>query len=760
MGISQRARNSLDEFKARSKKNRVLNFLLWSSYSLAVVATILVGALAGVILGYQFNLSRVEELETHRPDVISYVYADDGRSIGDFATERRIMISYNQIPKHFKDAVIATEDSSFYKHTGIDFVGIARAAIKNLLTDNLEGASTLTQQLSKLRFTSPEQSYERKIKDAIFALQIEKKYSKEQILTFYSNQIYLGHGNYGVAAAADYFFGKPLEKLTLSECALLAGIIRSPLNYSPINHLDAAKRRRDFVLSRMRDEDYLSEEERKKASAEPIVVSRREPENAAPYPVETVRQYLEERYKTSEIWTQGLQIHTTINYEMQQAAQAALQKGLLEFDKRKGWRGPVTTVEKEGATLDNYYHADWNRPIAADRLRHGLVLSSTAREARVKIGNYQGRLLPEGIKWTRRKQPLAILKPGDVALFRVQKVMGNQVDVTLEQLPVVQGAVLVLENRTGQIKAMVGGFDFQYSKFNRALQAMRQVGSTFKPVVYAAALERGASIDSTVDDAPISFRDSLGRVWAPANYDNAYKGVITYRQALAHSRNVPAVRIAQSVGIKRVIEMARRLGITSPLPPYLPIAIGAAEVSVLEMTSAISAFPNGGVQARPYFIKSIEDYNGITQEENTTRIRDALSEEVANQMLTLLRGTVEFGTATRAKMLKRPLGGKTGTTNDSTDSWFTGFTPTLTATVWVGYDTKRSLGPTVTGSSLALPVWIDFMREALKDKPVEEFPTFTLPNRMVAQAPKESSAPPEPAAPIAPAPSPLPPPQD
>lgn len=718
----QKAKHSLGELKERSKTNRFLRFLLWSSFSVALLGSILFGALAGVILGYKFNLSKVEELENVRPDVISYVFARDGRPIGDFAVERRIVISYNQIPQRFKEAVIATEDSNFFKHTGIDFLGILRAALKNLSSDNLGGASTLTQQLSKLRFTSPEKTPERKIKDAIYALQIEKKYSKEQILTFYSNQIYLGHGIYGVAAGANYFFSKPLDKLTLSECALLAGVINSPLRFSPVYHPDNTRRRRDFVLHRMREEGYITEEERRKAAAEPIVLNRKEEQTVAPYLVETVRQYLEERYKTSDIWTSGLQIHTTIDYQMQTAGTQALRKGLLAFDKARGWRGPATTLSREGATAQSYRHPDWNLRVAKDQLLHGLVLSSSNLEAVIRFGSHTGRLTPEGMKWTRRKDPAAILRAGDVALFRIQNIHGNELEVTLEQTPLVQGAVLALDNRTGQIRAMVGGFDFRYSKFNRALQALRQVGSTFKPIVYAAALEKGASPESVVVDAPISFRDSLGRVWAPHNYDNEYHGPITYRRALALSRNVPAIRVAQSVGIKRVIDVAHRFGITNHLPAYLPIAIGAAEVSVLEMTSAFSAFPNGGIRAIPYFIKRIEDYNGIVLEENSTQVREVIAEDVANQMVDLLRGTVEFGTATTARSLKRALAGKTGTTNDSTDSWFIGFTPSLTATVWVGYDAKKSLGSKVTGSSLALPIWIDFVREGLRDVPVEQFP--------------------------------------
>jgi penicillin-binding protein 1A len=679
------------------------------------------GAVIGLIFGYSFDLAEVRELENVRPDVISYVYADDSRPIGQFAIERRILIGYSQIPIRFKQAIIATEDQNFFKHSGIDFYRIARAALEDIFAwRKAQGASTLTQQLSKLRLTSSEKTFERKIKDALFALQIEKHYSKEQILTFYSNQIYLGHGNYGVAAAADFYFSKTPDQLTLAECSLLAGMARSAIWYSPILHPDRALARRNLVLRRMQSEKYIDEALAEKTMKEPIVLNIRENTNSvAPYFVEMVRQNLEESYDTDEIWRKGLQIYSTINYEMQVAATESLRKGLRAFDKQKGWRKPQLNILDSGNSLSSYVHPDWSQNLHPGMVINGLVLDVDKEFADIRIGSYRARIGPKEIAWTKKKSPVNILRVGDVCAFEIQEVdpATLEMQVTLDQIPEVQGATAIIDNATGEIKAMVGGYDFGLSKFNRATQALRQTGSIFKPIVYSTAMEDGFKPDDIVLDEPISFGN-----WAPHNYDNEYKGPITIRKAIAESRNLPAVRIASKVGIKNIISMAHRFGITSEFQPYLPIALGANEVTLLEMTSAFSTFPNNGIRVKPYFIRRVEDYNGLQLQQHVPKISEVLSANVACDMLSLLQGVIQFGTSTRAKVLGRPLGGKTGTTNDYTDSWFIGFTPSLTAGTWVGYDTKKTLGPKITGSALALPIWIDFMQKILKGKPVEQFP--------------------------------------
>ncbi|HEV8131263.1 MAG TPA: PBP1A family penicillin-binding protein [Acidobacteriota bacterium] len=716
---------------------RIIRWVGWSSYGVVLLIAAVVGTVIGLIFGYSFDLSEVTQLESRRPDVISYVYSDDGRTIGQFAIERRIIIGYQQIPLRFKQAIIATEDQNFFKHSGIDFYRLARAALEDIFAwKKAQGASTLTQQLSKLRLTSSEKTFERKIKDALFALQIEKHYSKEQILTFYCNQIYMGHGNYGIAAAADFYFSKTPDQLSLAECALLAGMARSAIWYSPILHPDRALARRNLVLRRMQSEKYVSESLAEKTMKEPIVLNIRVNNNSvAPYFVEMVRQSLEEDYNTDQIWRSGLQIYSTIDYDMQVVATEALHKGLRAFDKQKGWRGPQMNILESGNKLDSYVHPDWSQNLHPGMVINGLVLDADKDYAEIKIGAYRARVGSKEIAWTKRKSPAAILRQGDICAFEIHKIDPaiSQLQVTLDQMPEVQGAMVAIDNSTGEIKTMVGGYDFGLSKFNRATQALRQTGSIFKPIVYSAALEEGFKPDDIVLDAPISFGS-----WSPHNYDNEYKGPITIRKALAESRNLPAVRIASKVGIKNIIGMAHRFGITSEFQPYLPIALGANEVTLLEMTSAFSTFPNNGIRVKPYFIRRVEDYNGLLLQQHSPKISEVLSANVACDMLSLLQGVVQFGTSTRAQVLGRPLGGKTGTTNDCTDSWFIGFTPSMTAGTWTGYDTKKSLGPKVTGAVLALPIWIDFMQRILKGRPVEQFPecgTKREPSKVAAAKP-------------------------
>ncbi|MBI3939632.1 MAG: PBP1A family penicillin-binding protein [Acidobacteria bacterium] len=693
----------------------------WSSYGFLLLLVAAASAGAGLIFGYAFDLPAVQQLESVRPDVISYVYSDDGRSIGQFAIERRILIGYDQIPARFKQAIIATEDQNFFRHSGIDFYRLGRAALEDLLAwKKAQGASTLTQQLSKLRLTSSEKTFERKIKDVVFALQIEKYYSKEQILTFYCNQIYLGRGNYGVAAAADFYFSKTPNQLTLAECALLAALGRSAVWYSPILHPDRALARRNLVLQRMRSEKYIDPALAEKTMKEPIMLNIRDNANSvAPYFVELVRQNLEESYNTEEIWRRGLQIYSTINYDMQLAATETLRKGLRRFDKLKGWRKPQLNILDSGNRLDSYVHPDWSQNLRPSLVVNGLVLEVDRDFAEIRVGPYRGRIGRREMAWTKRKSPAEILKRGDICAVEIQKIdrATMSMQIGLDQIPEVQGALVSIENSTGEIKAMVGGYDFGQSKFNRATQALRQTGSIFKPIVYTAALEAGFRPDDIVLDTRVNFGE-----YSPENYDGEYKGPIPIRKALAESRNVPAVRIAARIGVPGIIAMARRFGITNQFQPYLPIALGAGEVTLLEMCSAFSAFPNNGIRVWPYFIRQVQDYNGISLQYHSPRISEVVSADVACNMVSLLQGVIQFGTSTQAQVLGRPLGGKTGTTNDSTDSWFIGFTPSLTVGIWTGYDAKRTLGEKITGASLALPIWVEYMQRILKDRPVEQFP--------------------------------------
>jgi penicillin-binding protein 1A len=535
----------------------------------------------------------------------------------------------------------------------------------------------------------------------------------------------MGDGAYGVAAAAESYFGKQLKDLTLSECATIAGLPRNPTLYSPRLHPANAKKRRNYVLDRMVAEQMVSPRLAAEAKAQPIaVIPRRRETELAPYFVEWVRQSLSDRYSTDEIWRKGLRVYTTLNIEMQQAAAKALRDGLRAYDKKHGWRGsPANVLKDRSATLETYVHPDWHKAIAPGDLVTGLVRATTPREATVKIGKYEATISGKEVAWTKAKSPSAILQPGDLAMFEIVELdeTNNTARVKLDQVPVVQGALVTVENATGEVKAMVGGYDFEKSEFNRATQAMRQVGSTFKPIVFSTALEKGMSADSSIIDAPISFTDALGRTWRPGNYDGTFKGEISLRQTLAESRNVPTIKLASLVGIKNVLIMARRFGLSGPMEPYLPLALGACEATPLEMAAALSVFPNLGVQAVPYATRRIEDYDRVKKEESTPRMRKVLDPEIAGRMLSLLENVVHSGTAAAAKSLGRPVGGKTGTTNDFADAWFVGFTPSLTTAVWVGYDAKTTLGNKEAGSVVALPIWIDFMAAILKDKPIEQF---------------------------------------
>jgi penicillin-binding protein 1A len=713
-------------------RRRKIPFGLWLFFGLLIIVFILIGSAAGILLGYQYNLPKIQSLEDYRPDVITDVFSDDNKVIGEFAIEKRIIVSYEEIPPYLQLAILAAEDSQFYSHSGINYFSNIRAAYRDIVQMRMaEGASTITQQLSRMLLGTYEKTADRKIKELLVAWKIEKQYSKQQILTLYCNQHNMGRGIYGVAAAAENYFGKQLKNLTLDECALIAGLPRNPTLYSPILHPDAALRRRNWVLDRMVAEHMISIKLAAEAKAKPMHIQRPEHDDTeiAPHFVEWVRESLAVRYSTEEIWRRGLQVYTTLNIPMQHAARKALQDGLREYDKKRGWRGPIGNVLNMPATsVGTYSHPSWRRSIHADDIVIGLVEEAGSTEATVRIGGYHGILNARDIAWTKAKSVNQILVPGDLAYFKILAIddQSRKISISVEQRPVVEGAIIILQNSTGEIKAMVGGYDFESSEFNRATQALRQVGSTFKPLVYSTAFEKGMVAESTILDAPISFPDGLGRVWQPRNYDGKFKGEITIRQALTESRNVPTIRIASLIGIKNVVVMARRFGITSPLDPYLPLAIGACEVTPLEMASAFTVFPNLGMQAKPYFIRKVEDYDRVKKEESIPQKHQVLTPEIAEKALALLQNVVQNGTAMEAKSLGRPLGGKTGTTDNFTDAWFIGFTPSITAAVWVGFDEKKTLGNKQSGAVVALPIWIQTMKEILKDKPVETFPSIEM----------------------------------
>ncbi|HEV2425142.1 MAG TPA: PBP1A family penicillin-binding protein [Terriglobia bacterium] len=701
------------------------------------------GVLAGLLFVYSTNLPKVAELENYRPDVMTQLYADDGTPFASFALEHRVIVSYDQIPPVMRNAVLSIEDRHFESHFGVDIIRIVRAAVTDLMEwREAQGASTLTQQLSRRLFLSPEKNWRRKVEEALLAIQIERHFTKPQIFTMYANQMELGYGNFGFEAASEFFYGKHLTQLTLPEAAMLAGLPQNPNIYSPIRHPERCLERRNRVLEAMLDNGKISRARYRAARAAPLGLNITHwNNNLAPYFVEDVRESLEKKYGEEMVEEKGLRVYTTVDLRMQRQAEKALREGLRNDDKRRGWRGPEKNILKTPAagadgrpvTLESYVDEDWRREPQPETLEHGLVMSVTSQGAAVRFGDYLAHLTPADFAWTRALDAHEVFLSGDVDTFLIKSVRGRSVQATLDQVPDVQGAMLVIDNQTGAIRAMVGGYDFNTSKFNRAVQAERQVGSSFKVYVYSQAFLDGLKPFDTISDTPISYPSSSG-IWAPHNYDNKYEGSINLIRALAESRNVPAVRLLAHVGIDQVIKLCRRFGITSRLVPNLPLALGASDLTLLEHTSAFTTFPDDGLHIAPRTVERVTDYDGRVIDEFRPEVTDVLPAPIARLMVSMLREPIAYptGTAVRARPLaaKYDIAGKTGTTNDFTDAWFLGFSPTITTGVWVGFDDHRTLGDKEEGSHVALPIWIEFMSEVLPDQPPAKFtdsPVLTSP---------------------------------
>jgi penicillin-binding protein 1A len=694
------------------------------AFALLLIGAIAIGGVAGLLFVYSSDLPQIRSLEDFQPDVITELYADDGQVIGNFALQRRVLLTYEQYPQVLKDAILTTEDQHFEEHWGVDFTRVAGAAYKDLVAHRVvEGASTITMQLAGTLFLDrSDRRMGRKVQEALLALQIERHYTKQQIFTMYCNQIYLSHGNYGFEAAAEYYFGKSVGKLNVQEAALLAGLIRGP-SYSPILHPQRALARRNLVLELMEHAGKITAAQYRQAVAQPLGLHLQAPRNTlAPYFVEEIRKYLESTYGTEMVHQRGLRVYTTLNVSMQQAANSAIRDGLHAYDRRHGWRGKLDNILVDKSdTLDTYEDDDWRWPINKGDYVQGLVTAVDSKAAAIKIGTLRASLTPPDFAWTGHKSPAELLKPGDLVEVSIKEIAGTVARVQLEQNVGPQAAMVAIDNPTGEIKAMVGGYSFDESKFNRATQAQRQVGSSFKIYVYSAAVEQGFTPFDTILDAPFTTM-SGGQPYSPHNYDEKFEGVITLRRALDGSRNVPAVKLAEKLGMNSVIDMARRFGITSPLPPYLPITLGAADLNLLEHTSAFTVFPDDGIRIDPHMIRRVTTYDGALLEQAHPLVHDVVEPDVARTMTSMLEDVVERGTGTPARALGRPAGGKTGTTNDFTDAWFIGFTPEITAGVWVGYDDKSvSLGKPETGAIAALPIWLEFMQGALAGKRVQAF---------------------------------------
>jgi penicillin-binding protein 1A len=689
-----------------------------------LLCSIALGAACGLLFVYASDLPEIRALETYRPNVVTEIYADDGQMVGSFALQRRILMTYEQCPKILFKAVTSIEDQHFEDHWGIDFPRIAGAAYRNLLKGRkAEGASTITMQLAgNLFLDRSDRSFRRKMQEMLLSLQIERRYTKPQIFTMYANQVYLAHGNYGFAAAAQFYFGKPVTDLKLQEAALLAGMVNGP-KFSPLLNPELALSRRNLVLHRMQEEGKINTTEETAARKAPLGLHVQYPRNdLAPYFFEEIRKYLESTYGTEAVHERGLRVYTTLNIGMQKAANLAVRDGLHGYDRRHGWRGGLPNILKDNlGTLESYEDDDWRRPIEKGSYVTGLVMAVDEKYATIKMGTYRAVISAGDFAWTGRKKASELLKVGDLAQFSIQELRESTARVQLEQQPAPQAAMVAIDNPTGEIKALVGGYSFEDSKFNRATQAYRQVGSSFKIYVYADALEKGSTPFDTIVDAPFT-AISGGQPYSPRNYDEKFEGTITLRRALAGSRNVPAVKLAEKVGISSVVETAKRFGITTPLPPYLPLALGSADMKLIEHVSAFTVFPDDGIRIDPHMIRRVTSYDGALLEEARPSIHEVVSPDVARTMTAMLEEVIRFGTGIEAKALKRPAAGKTGTTQDYTDAWFVGFTPQITAGVWVGYDDKQiSLGKKETGARAALPIWLEFMQNGLAGMPVLDF---------------------------------------
>jgi penicillin-binding protein 1A len=691
-------------------------------FGLLVLVAALVGATAGLLLVYTTDLPQVDALENYRPSSITELYDDRGRVIGSFALQRRVVATYDDFPPVLRDSLVSIEDKDFYGHSGINFFRIMGAAYRDIESGGkVQGASTLTMQLARNLFLSPDRRWQRKVQEAMLAIQIERRFTKPQIFTLYANQIFLGHGVYGFEAASEFYFSKPAKKLTLEEASLLAGLPKGPAVYSPINHPDRAQKRRNLVINALLEDGKITASQAADARSAPVVLHlAHDPNSLAPYFVEEIRRYLENKYGADQVHEGGLKVYTSLDVDMQKAANQSVLDGLAAYERRHGWKGHLENVVDSGAVLEKYSHPDWDDEPEANGYVHALVTSAGTGIATLKFGRYTAALGQPDAAWTQHK--LAdILKPGDICYVRILALGTNgAAKVSLEQDSGAQGSLLAIDNTTGGIKAMVGGRDFNESKFDRVTQSLRQVGSSFKPYVYATVIDGGASPDDTILDEPVSFETPSG-AYSPHNYDEKFEGIITLRRALAQSRNIPALKLANKVGIRSVIEYAGRFGITAKLPPYLPVALGAAEITLMEQTAAYSVFPNDGVRITPRYITRVTDYEGRVLEEDFPDVKDVINERTARIMTSMLREVVLHGTGIAAAKLPFPVAGKTGTTNDFTDAWFVGFSPTMSCGVWVGFDEKRSLGAKETGAHAALPIWMNFMTAAMAGKDPGEF---------------------------------------
>ncbi len=681
---------------------------------------------------YSIDLPQMDDLARYHPNTTTELLDVHGKVFGSFALERRVVLPYAEFPPVLREAIISIEDKSFERNWGVNLFRAVGAAWRDLHSNGrTQGASTLTMQLARNLFLSNEKTYGRKIQEVFLSVQIERRFTKQQIFELYANQIYLGHGTYGFEAGSEFFFSKRVKDLTLPEAALLAAMPKGPEAYSPLKYPERALRRRNLVISEMLEDGKITLEQANAAKAAPLGLHLEAPANSiAPYFVEEVRRQLEKQYGAEQVHGAGLRVYTTLDLGLQVVANKAVLDGTATYERRHGWKGRLTNIVLDGGDVAAYRHPDWAQPLDKGSYVHGIVTAVAAKKVVVKVGvQQQAVLTPEDWKWTQKTDGDSFLRSGDLVYVRIE---GSSPDSTLraslQQDSGAQASMMALDNASGDVLAMVGGRDFGLSQFNRATQAQRQVGSSFKPYVYTTAIEGGAKPTDIIVDGPVSFPTPSG-AYTPHDYEAGYKGAMTLLEAFAESRNIPALKLADRYGIRKVIETARRFGITSNLPMFLPVAIGAADITLAEQVGAYSVFPNDGIRIEPRYIRKITQADGTPLEESPSEVSEVISVETARTMMQFLQGVVQHGTGASASQLKHPLGGKTGTTNDFTDAWFIGFSPSVTCGTWIGYDDRQSLGEKETGAKAALPMWMDFMRAAIAGKPDEAFATGGSPQK-------------------------------
>ncbi|MGH9599534.1 MAG: penicillin-binding protein 1A [Terracidiphilus sp.] len=690
-----------------------------SALIVLVVLAAVTGSLAGLTLVYSADLPQITELEVYRPSTMTDLYDRHGQLIGSIALERRDVVGYDGFAPILREAVISIEDKTFWSHWGVNVFRIAGAAVHDIRTHSRgQGASTLTMQLARNLFLSDDRTFTRKIEEAYLAIQIERTFTKQQIFTLYANQIYLGSGMYGFEAASEYYFSKHARDLTLTEAALLAGLPKGPVAFSPILYPRRALRRRNLVLDEMEHDKVITPAQAEQARAAPLGLHLAQPTGSvAPWFQDAVREQLDSRFGSEEVHEDGLRVETTLDLDLQKAANRAVADGLAAYERRRGWTGHLENVLAAGGQLDTYKHPDWAVDYGPGDYVHALVTRVLPLEIYARVGSEEILLLPEDWKWTGRRYADALVKPGDIVYVQLASAVEDGLRrAALEQDSGVEGALMAIDNTSGDILAMVGGRDYALSQFNRATQAERQVGSSFKPYVYTAAIEDGVKPDDIIIDGPVRFGD-----YVPHDYENNFRGPMTVTTAFAESRNIPALKLAARVGIHNVIDMAHRFGVTGNIPPYLPIALGAVGITLQQQVASYAVFPNDGLRVAPRLIRQVSNADGIVLWRDPSAVRQVIDQKTARTMMTMLEAVIHSGTGAAAAQLDHPLGGKTGTTSNFTDAWFVGFSPSVTSGVWVGYDNNESLGKGETGARAALPIWISFMRAAIAGKPSEQF---------------------------------------